>query len=251
MPRPKSTPDYSQTVPERNFYTWESEATIKTYKARNMLQNRIRNSSGKTYEAFYKTLEALDKAWQKHGFTELSTKKLKALLVAAAQDVGWYKSNEYHQYKRPEQPDDPNMRACISCYEVKPLSHFTRKPSKALARKYGWREDTTIQTPHTKCNVCASVKRNSLAAKLTSPTIAKLRQQITEKLQVARKMPDCLYREKKIELLLRCRLQVEDYLERKVRGPDSWEMMLSKQEKEELEALHRRVHWTRRVPAVF
>jgi len=251
MTRGKITTDYSLTVPERTFYTWEETERIKTYKARNMLQNRIRNSKEKAKDAYSLTLTAIDKAWSKHGFTDLTTKKLKEILVAAAKDVGWYRTEKVYVQCKPKQPDDPNLKTCPTCLETKPLSHFTRKPSKQLARKYGWREDTTIKTLHIKCNVCASIKRNSLAAKITTPTIAALRQQITEKLQVTRKMPDSLYRERKIELLLQCRLKVEDYLARGVRGPDRWEMMLSKDERNELETLHRRVHWLRRVPAVF
>ena len=64
-------------------------------------------------------------------------------------------------------------------------------------------------------------------------------------------MEESQYRDRKIELLEAARLRVEDYLRRGVRGPDEWHMMLTKPEKNELESLHRRVHWTRRVPAVF
>ena len=249
--RPKSVVDETLTVPEKTFYRWEEQPRIKTYKARNLLQNRIRNSSGKTYETYYLTLATLDKAWEKHGFDDLSTKKLKELLIAAARQVGWHKAHETPRYKHPVQPEDPNLRTCTSCHQTKPLSQFTRRPSASRAKAYGWKPDTAITLGHKKCNYCASIKRNTLSAQITSPTVAHLRREISEKLQVTRKMYPCAYRDRKYELLIECRTRVEDYLARGVRGPDRWHMMLTKEEKQELESLYNRVAWTRRKPEVF
>ena len=251
MSEPNNLADYKPTVPETRFYKWEEQPRIRVSKARQMLQNRIAHTTGKALQAYTDTLAALNTAWQKHGFDDLSTEKLKNLLIAAAKDLDWYHTNHAPDFRKPERPADPMLKTCPTCKQTKPKSHFTRVPSPKRAQQYGWREDTRIQTPHEKCNYCASPKRNSIAPKITTPTIAKLRQQITEKLQVARRMEESLYKDRKIELLMRSRLKVEDYLRRGVRGPDSWEMMLTKPEREELETLHRRVHWTRRTPAVF
>jgi len=251
MTEPNNLANDKPTVPETRFYKWEEQPRIRVSKARQMLQNRIAHTTGKALQAYTKTLETLNAAWQKHGFDDLTTEKLKSILIAVAKDLDWHHENHAPDFRKPAQPDDPNLKTCPTCKQTKPKSQFTRLPSPKKAKQYGWREDTRIKTPHEQCNYCASPKRKSIAPKITTPTIAKLRQQISEKLQVARRMEESQYRDRKIELLEAARLRVEDYLRRGVRGPDEWHMMLTKPEKNELESLHRRVHWPRRVPAVF
>lgn len=251
MIEPNIYEDSRPTVPETRFYKWEEVPNLRMPEIRVLFKMRINAYSGKSKEAHSMVLDRLETLWSKRGFDSFPTERLKAMLVAAAKDLGWHHTNHAPDYRKPAQPDDPNLKTCPTCGETKPKSHFMRIPSARRARQYGWREDTRIKTPHERCNYCASPKRNSIAPKNTTPTIAKLRKQINEKIKVAKRMEDSAYKELKIKLLEQCRERVCDYLIRGVRGPDSWEMMLSKQEKEELEALHRRVHWTRRTPAVF
>ena len=243
--------DVRVTVPEGKFYKWEEVESMRMPDIRVLLKMRINLYQGKAREAHEKALDALEKLWAKRGFDSFPTAKLKALLIAAAQDVGWYKTKPVLTKHKPKQPADPNLKTCPTCLETKPKSHFIRRVSAKRAKQYGWREDSRIMIGHERCNYCASPKRVSLTPKRTTPSIAALRNQIKEKLKVAKRMEDSEYKTKKIELLERCREGLSGYLERGVRGPDRWEMMLSKEERTELEALHRRVHWTRRVPAVF
>lgn len=251
MNEPKNIEDFKQTVPEMTNYKWEAEGKLSLSKARQLLKNRIAHTHGTAQQVYTNTLTALEGAWQKHGFDTVPTQKLKKLLIAAAKDLNWHHTNHAPHYRKPEQPADPTLKTCSTCNQTKPKSHFMRSPTTRRARQYGWREDTRIKIPHERCNYCASPKRKNLKTKYTTPSIAKLRKQINETLKVARRMQDSAYKELKIKLLESCRERVCDYLLRGVRGPDEWHMMLNKEERTELEALHRRVHWNRRTPAVF
>lgn len=251
MDATRFTEDDKVTVPEVKFYKWEGVKEMTTSEVRALLSTRAKTYEGKAREVHAKVLEAFNNLWAKQGFDYFPTNRLKAMLVAAAQDVGWYRTAKIYMQHKPKQPADSNFKTCPTCLETKPKAQFTRKVSAKRAKQYGWREDSRIRIPHEQCNYCASPKRVSIAPKRTTPSIAKLRNQIKETLKVARRMNDSAYKELKIKLLEQCRERLSDYLTRGVRGPDSWEMMLSKEERNELESLHRRVHWTRRVPAVF
>lgn len=251
MNQPNIYEDPRLTVPETRFYKWEEVPHLRMPEIRVLFKMRINAYSGKSKEAHEMVLDRLENLWSKRGFDSFPTDRLKAMLVAAAKDLGWHHTNHAPHYRKPEQPADPTLKTCPTCGETKPKSHFMRVPSPKRAQQYGWREDTRIKIPHERCNYCASPKRKAIKTKHTSPTIAKLRKQINETLKVARRMQESPYRDKKIEVLESCRERVCDYLIRGVRGPDEWHMMLSKEERTELETLHRRVHWTRRTPAVF
>jgi len=251
MSRPTLLPDDSLTVPEKTTYVWESTANFTRAKARQLLQDRINHTTGQAKETYRVSLETLDKAWAKHGFSHISSNKLKAILTASAKHVGWYTAHVAPKNNRPPQPDDPTLRTCTACQQTKPKAQFTRKPSKNRATAYGWKPDTAIEITHPKCNLCASIKRKNIGTKRSTPSIARLRREISTKLQITRKMEDSEYRERKMELLGECRTRLENYLIRGVRAPDAWHMMLTKEERSELEALYDRVVWPRRKPEVF
>lgn len=243
--------DDRYTVPERRFYKWEEVEEMTTSQVRVMLKNRMTMCKGPALEAYEKVLDAFDTLWSRRGFDTFPTKKLKTLLIAAAHDVGWYQKPVTKTHTKPKQPDDPNLKTCPTCKQTKPKTHFVRRVTPRRALQYGWREDSQIQIAHEKCNYCASPKRKSISPKRTTPTISNLRHQITETAKVTRRMADSPYKKRKLELLEDCRLRLEDYLERGVRGPDEWHSMLTKDERKELEALYHRVDWSRRKPSVF
>lgn len=251
MNEPTKNEDYKPTVPETKYYKWEEQEEITIGKLRALLSTRIAAYDGEARETHEKTLTAIENLWAKRGFDKLPTKKLKALLIAAARDTGWYRKATAQPSTKPKQPDDPTLKTCPTCKETKPRTHFVRKVSAARAKQYKWRENSEIRIAHEQCNYCASPKRQSLSPKRTTPSISKLRKQINETAKVTRRMADSAYKERKLELLEECRWKLKDYLTRKVRGPDEWHMMLTKEEREELEALHLRVFWSRRKPSVF
>jgi hypothetical protein len=251
MSRPTLTLDDSLTVPEKTTYVWESTPNFTRAKARHILHDRINHTAGQAKETYMLALETLDKAWSKHGFSHISSNKLKNILTAAAKHVGWYDGHIPPKNNRPAQPSDPTLRTCTACKQTKPKAQFTRKPSKNRAIAYGWKPETSIEITHPKCNLCASIKRKNIATKRSTPTVARLRREISNKMQIVRKMEDSEYRERKYELLIECRTRLENYLIRGVRAPDAWHMMLTKEERSELEALYHRVVWPRRKPEVF
>jgi hypothetical protein len=243
--------DTKFAVPEIKFYKWEEQSEMRTAEVRALLSTRAAYYTGEAQEAYQRVLQAFDTLWSKRGFDTFPTNKLKAMLVAAAHDVGWYRKGVVYMQAKPKQPDDPNLKTCPTCRETKPRTHFVRKVSPKRARQYGWREDSQIRIAHEQCNYCASPKRKSIAPKRTTPTIANLRHQLNEKLKTTKRMEDSPYKKRKIELLEDCRWRLRDFLDRGVRGPDEWHSMLTKEERNELETLHLRVFWSRRKPDVF
>lgn len=238
-------------VPETKFYKWEEQGTLRTPQVRTLLAVRIHAADGASREAYVKVREAFDTLWRKKGFDTFPTKKLKAMLIAAARDVGWVVRPIDRRPNKPKQPADPNLRTCPTCRETKPKEQFIRKVSPGKIRQFKLREDSTRTTVYEQCNYCASPKRKSLTPKRTTPSVAKLRKQITHKLMLTRRLYACEFRELKIKLLEECRWRLKDYLARGVRAPDEWYMLLTKEEDYNLEAAYLRAVFPRRKPDVF
>jgi hypothetical protein len=239
------------SFPETRFYRWEEVQELTMGAARSLLYNRVYFAAGKPKEAWSLTSEWLEALWNRKGFDVVPTKKLKKLLIAAAHEVGWYPVKQIPRKKKPPLPDDPTLKTCPTCNETKPRTQFVRRVSSKRALQYGWNTHSQIRIAHERCNYCASPKRKSILGKRTTPSIAKVRKQINDRLKVTRCMADSPYRTRKLQLLGACQLKVKDYLVRKVRGPDEWHMMLTKEERQELETLYLRVDWKKRKPDVF
>ena len=238
-------------VPETKFYKWEGQETLKTSQVRTLLAVRINAVDGMPREAYVKVREAFDTLWSKKGFDTFPTKKLKAMLIAAARDVGWVVRPIDRRPNKPKQPADPNFRTCPTCRETKPKEFFTRVVSQGKIRQFKLREDSKRTTVYEQCNYCASPKRKSIAPKRTTPSVAKLRKQITHKLMLTRRLYDCEFRDLKIRLLEECRWRLKDYLARGVRAPDEWYMLLTQEEDYTLEEAYLRAVFPRRKPDVF
>jgi len=242
---------YINTVPETKFYKWEEEQTLRTSQVRTLLAVRINATDGVSREAYVKVRSAFDALWQKRGFDTFPTAKLKAMLIAAARDVGWVVRPVDRRPNKPKQPADPNFRTCPTCRETKPKELFTRQVSEGKIRQFKLRPDSKRTTVYEQCNYCASPKRKNLTPKRTTPSVAKLRKQIAQKIKLTRRLYDCEFRDLKIILLEECRWRLKDYLARGVRAPDEWHMMLTREEGDALEEAYLRAVFSRRKPKVF
>jgi len=238
-------------VPEGKFYKWEEQSEMKTSHVRALLSVRINASEGVPREAYLKVRHTFDELWRKKGFDTFPTKRLKAMLIAAARDVGWITKPVDRRPNKPKQPDDPNFRTCPTCRETKPKAQFTRKVTPAKIRQYKLRQDSLRTTVYEQCNYCASPKRKSISPKRTTPSIAALRKQINLKIKLTRRLPDSEYRDQKIYYLQECRWRLKDYLARGVRGPDAWYMMLTEEEQDILYEKYLKAVFNRRKPDVF
>lgn len=227
------------TKPEKRFYAWEKVPSYTYAKAQNILVHGYACNTGECQKAYQLALETLRKAWEKHGFERVTSKKLKTLLIAAAQTVGWYGPPPREKVPQVQQPDDPTLRTCISCKQTKPKELFTRRASEAKARCYGWREDTEIKVLHRTCNVCANPKKKKLRTPRTNPSASKLRVQMRGKLQRAKKAWNSDFMLRKIELIEIARLRLtNEYVLASKPAPQSWEQLLTKEERDELRKLH-------------
>ena len=143
------------TFPEKNTFSWEEKPRWPLWLGVEMFRKQSLTGRNlprrKAYDAVVK---ALEQAEHEHGIETVTSKKLKQLLIAAAQEHGWYATNK----KALAQPPDPYVPAgfkyCRKCREIKEKDDFLAPVSPAKARMYGWSENTTQKHLHHLCSVC-------------------------------------------------------------------------------------------------
>ncbi len=154
-----------QTYPEKTTFIWEEKERLPmSYAIDQMAQAlRMRGTPQRkaTYVAVVRALEAVQ---HEHDPDYISVKKLKAMLIAAAHEHGWYAQDmKTLAQRKPPLPEAPEgMKACRKCREIKPRDEFKAKPTPAKARKYGWKEDTGQLT---LSHLCATCRKNNQQAK--------------------------------------------------------------------------------------
>jgi len=155
------------TYPEKRTFNWEEKDRLPFHWAIDMCSHALKQRGTEprkaTYIAVLQALEAID---HMHEPQYISTKKLKSMLVAAAQEHGWYMKDPA-TLPRPKAPEGvpPDMKWCRRCQDVKPVDDFMTTPTPAKARTYGWKEDTTIKVVGHLCKACRKAKQQQGARK--------------------------------------------------------------------------------------
>lgn len=158
------------TFPEQNTFSWEEKPRWPLWLGVEMFRKQSRTGSNfprrRAYDAVVK---ALEQAEHEHGIDTVTSKKLKQLLIAAAQEHGWYPADR----KKMAQPPDPHVptgfKYCRKCKQIKRKDYFLAPVSPAKARAYGWREATTQKHLHHLCANCrhARTKKTTERTKYT------------------------------------------------------------------------------------
>lgn len=179
-----------QTYPEKRTFLWEEKPRLTIDAARALLvKGRKQRGSEQRKASYIAVIHALEHIEHTYDPGTITTIKLKELLIAAAQEHGWYaqdmKAVRASAAPLPFAP--PGSKACRKCREVKPADEFKTPASPARARSYGWKEDTTqktlshLCTPCRKANHQAKARRNArssvkrkfdLETLRTNPTLA-------------------------------------------------------------------------------
>lgn len=165
------------TYPERRRYIWEEKERLPYHWALDYITKQLRQRGDAGRKASYlAVLAALERVQHEHDPQYIKTVKLKQLLIAAAQEHGWYARDMEQMGKlqkaKPESVPD-GMRWCRKCEAIKPEDDFKATPSAAQARAYGWREDTTQKTLHHLCAACRKARQQRQARALAKKNHAK------------------------------------------------------------------------------
>lgn len=143
------------TYPETKTFSWEEKPRWLIYLALAIFEKEIRNGKNfarrKAYEA---AAQALKSAEHTHGIEVVSAAKMKQLLIAAAQEHGWYPIDRKKLGQPPDPIAPPGFKHCRKCKETKEIDEFKTAPSPAKARRYGWKENTTQKITHHLCAPC-------------------------------------------------------------------------------------------------
>ena len=152
------------TYPETKTFSWEDKPRWMIALAINIFEKEI--TTGKNYarrKAYDAAARALKAAEHEHGIESVSSVKMKALLIAAAQEHEWYAIDRMKLRQPPDPDTPPGFKYCRKCKETKEIDGFKTSPSPAKARRYGWKEDTTQKIVHHLCAPCrhAYVKKQN------------------------------------------------------------------------------------------
>jgi hypothetical protein len=156
------------TYPEKRTFNWEEKDRLPFHWAIDMCNHALKQRGTEprkaTYLAVLRALEAID---HMHEPQYMPTKKLKSMLIAAAQEHGWYMKDPA-TLPKPKAPEgvSPDMKWCRKCHEVKPVDDFKTAPTPAKARTYGWKEDTTILVVGHLCRPCRKANQQKDARKI-------------------------------------------------------------------------------------
>lgn len=161
-----------KTYPETRTFAWEEKPRLPMGVAYEIVMVSLRQKGSPQRKAAYVALrQALELIEHEHAPETISTAKLKALLIAAAQEHEWFaldmKKVRASAPPMPQSHELPEgMRCCRKCREIKPADDFKTTPSPAKARRYGWKEDTTQKVLSHLCGPCRKANHQKTARKL-------------------------------------------------------------------------------------
>lgn len=277
-----------KTYPETRTFSWEEKPRLPLSVAYDIVMASLRQRGSAQRKAAYVAVrQALELIEHDHAPDTISTAKLKQLLIASAQEHGWYALDmKQIRASAPPMPkvwDLPEgMRCCRKCREIKHKDEFMADPSPAKARRYGWNEGTTQKVLSHLCTPCRKANQQKTARKLArrgvrdkfsevelraNPALAKRVNQyqklanqldahtsrvraafanakvelhIPEKVIEYQFATDYLrqFYESKRVLLAAAKKRLEDKLGEAEPLPDTWGMLLTKEEQLELADLH-------------
>jgi len=143
------------TYPETKTFSWEEKPRWLIYLAIELFDRQT--TTGKNFarrKAYEAAAQALKDAEHTHGIEVVSAAKMKQLLIAAAQEHGWYPIDRKKLGQPPDPIAPPGFKYCRKCKEIKEKDSFMAPPTPAKARRYGWKENTTQKITHHLCAPC-------------------------------------------------------------------------------------------------
>lgn len=157
-----------QTYPERTTFKWEEKERLPFIQAIEMCSHALKQRGTEQRRATYVALvHALEAIHHEHEPELIPTKKLKLMMIAAANEHGWFPVDPA-KLPRPRAPNGvpPDMKWCRRCREIKDIDGFRTTTSPSKARTYGWSEDTTIKMVGHLCRECRKAKQQQEARKI-------------------------------------------------------------------------------------
>lgn len=143
------------TFPEHNTFSWEEKPRWALWLIIEMFRKQsVSGQNIPRRKAYDAVVKALEQAEHEHGIESVSSVKLKKLLIAAAQEHEWYPIDRRKLAQRPDPITPPGFKYCRKCKEIKEKDSFMAPATPAKAKLYGWREDTTQKYLSPLCSTC-------------------------------------------------------------------------------------------------
>lgn len=142
------------TYPESTTFKWEA-ATFE-YEDAVFLMDGFAKQGGsdgrrKTYIRAMQLVREADA--DDIGSSTITGAQLKAILIQAAREVGWWDVTGARTFDKPP-PAAAGEKSCYVCKEAKPVEEFMVSPTLAQAQRYGWKSDTTKKVMDHVCGAC-------------------------------------------------------------------------------------------------
>lgn len=141
-------------------YGWEGPLRWTHKEMTGFLKKmRAQGGSGARHAALTATIKALDDIYEAGKAERFTGDKVKALLVVAANEYGWWQVLPTPRDKRTADANIPEgHKTCAKCGEVKPVERFTAVATAKQKAMYGWRMETRRTVTSKLCDVCRPLK---------------------------------------------------------------------------------------------
>ena len=154
------------TYPEQHTFNWEEKERLPMFLAIEIFKKQAKSGTSVPRRMTYSVaVQALEDIQHQHDPSTISTKKLKELLIAAAQEHGWYPLDRSQIKQKPDPLVPDGMKYCRKCKEVYPKDSFVAVVSAAKAAHYGWPQDTNRTHLAHLCKQCRSGQQKEKARK--------------------------------------------------------------------------------------
>lgn len=142
------------TYPESTTFKWEA-ATFEYEDAVELMEGFVRQGgSDARRQSYIRAMQLIrDADHDDIGGTTITGQQIKALLIQAAQEVGWWDTSKQQTFTKPP-PAPTGHKVCYVCKETKPMSEFLVPPNTAQVKRYGWRPDTQKKVVTPVCGAC-------------------------------------------------------------------------------------------------
>ena len=168
------------TYPETRRYSWEVFGALKVpitgrnpttwaKLARAAYKAAIRTPQKRAWKDVCDALEDIECDYNIH---ELTPKRFKQLLVAAAKKHEWWGRTSSRKDFTAEVEGQPDMRRCYKCLEVKPRTDFRAVVTPNKKKVYRHNPDERTYYTHTLCAKCRANKTHA-ANRVSAKAFAK------------------------------------------------------------------------------
>lgn len=254
------------TYPENRTYGWEAFGAIPVPISgrvpttwTKLALNAYRAAKNQRQRSTWKdVLDALSDIECEYDIHELTAKKFKQLLIAAAKQNQWMKRQSARTGFTAFVDGQPDMRRCYKCLQVKPRGDFRAVSTEAKKSVYKQSTEERTYYTHTLCSTCRAEKRTASCRKPRALKGVPLMPHTLEKAKLLRARMSVLYGRSslarkrdadeldqatqfhKLRLLCidRARSALDGLLLSGGEVPDDWRFLLSKEDRQKLHAWH-------------